>query len=77
LVVKSQGTYDGCWTSLHPDTKFGFVFGTVGKSQRLVYRPEIYYRDTQQFLYDVEKQVIAQEKAGERPKILNPVVLWH
>ena len=69
--------WDGCWHGLHPDNKFIFAFNLMGKSLRLAYRPEIYYRDKQEFLYVIEKDNIEKEKVGQKPNVYSPIVLWH
>ena len=67
---------DGCWTELHPETKFYYSFGTMGRPVRLMYRPELYYRDKQAFFYEVELENIKKEKAGQTPTTSSPIVLW-
>jgi len=42
-----------------------------------MYRPEIYYRDKQAFFYELEKENIRREKAGQEPAANSPLVLWH
>lgn len=71
-----KGSFDGCWTCLHPETKFYYSFGTLGRPLRQMYRPEIYYRDQQAFMYEAEKENIKKEKAGETPSVNSPLVLW-
>ena len=69
--------FEGCWGQLHPDNALNFAINGVGRPFRLQYRPEIYMRDRQAGLYEIEKENIEIEKKGGLPTISSPIVLWH
>ena len=54
--------FEGCWGQLHPDNALNFAINGVGRPFRLQYRPEIYMRDRQAGLYEIEKENIEIDK---------------
>eukprot|EP01016_Furgasonia_blochmanni_P035533 TRINITY_DN3945_c0_g1_i16.p3 TRINITY_DN3945_c0_g1~~TRINITY_DN3945_c0_g1_i16.p3 ORF type:complete len:169 (-),score=29.54 TRINITY_DN3945_c0_g1_i16:190-696(-) len=77
VLYVGKGFVFGCWDNLRGDFKLSYTFGGLGRPYRMLYRPEVYFRDSQYKMLQIDQVNQEKERRGEKPTLTSPVVLWN